>query len=434
MHLALFCPPYKSHIAVFQCLAGALKRRGHRVTLMVNAGVEPFLDQHVPVATIEGTSRAEIEAIIARAAAPGGPLGILRTVHDGVTLSEAICRSAPSRLAALRVDAIVADQTEPAAGLVARFLNLPLISIACAVPMERGSGIPLPFLPWPYDASEKGLKRNAGGERVSRLLLSEQRRLIRRWAGRFALAGDFDDLLSCSSDLATIAQITTEFDFPRENAGLLHCVGPIRDAVPATPLPIEPEPGRPFVFMSLGTLQGHRFRLFKTVAAACRKIGAQLLVAHCGGLSKSQEKALGATWVTDFVPQRAVLERADLCVTHGGINTVLDALSCGTPMLVLPIAFDQPGVGARVVHHGVGLRLSPRFLTQGRVTEALARLLADPTYAQRASAFGGRITAAGGLQEAVSIIEDRVDTRLAGGRGAVLRSPDPSLADPTTSA
>jgi zeaxanthin glucosyltransferase len=50
----------------------------------------------------------------------------------------------------------------------------------------------------------------------------------------------------------------------------------------------QPDPGRPFVFASLGTLQGQRFGLFRRIAKACRRLDAQLLVAHCGGLDAAR--------------------------------------------------------------------------------------------------------------------------------------------------
>ncbi|MFN7024490.1 MAG: glycosyltransferase [Pseudorhizobium sp.] len=397
---------------MFATLGGALARRGHRVSFLVHEGAEQDLDVDFHVQPVEGTDKRRLDKIISRASRPSGPLGILRTVHDGAVLTDAFCQNAPKYLRALRVDAILGDQMEPAAGLVARHLGLPLLSVACALPVERDDGIPLPFLSWPYDPSLEGMRRNRGGERVARLLLTEQRRLLRRWALRMGLQHPIEDLQACVSETATIAQTTAAFDLPRLHSNnRLHSVGPLRSDGKAEELPFAVDPDRPFIFMSLGTLQGHRYRLFRAAAIACRQLDVQLLVAHCGGLSKQQEDALGATWVTSFAPQRAVLERADLCITHGGLNTVMDALEFATPLLVLPIAFDQPGVSARVLHHDVGLRLSPHYVTGAKMKKAIMALLADQGYVDRAREVGRSIAAAGGLQKAVDIIEAAVGKR-----------------------
>ncbi|HEX2146467.1 MAG TPA: nucleotide disphospho-sugar-binding domain-containing protein, partial [Pseudorhizobium sp.] len=394
---------------VFEALGEELTRRGHRVTFLINRGAEQSVSPHFDVQPVEGTDKRRLDDVILRASRPGGPLGILRTVHDGAVLSEFMCRHAPAHIKPLGVDAILGDQMEPAAGLVARHLDLPLVSIACALPVERDKGIPLPFLSWPYNVTPEGERRNQGGERVARLLLSEQRRLIRKWAARFGLGGNLEDLQSCVSELATVAQVTSDFEFPRTAMSkTLHMLGPLRGKQHdvSTGFPVDPQ--KPFVFMSLGTLQGHRYRLFRAAATACQELGVQLLVAHCGGLSSQQAERLGATWVTDYAPQRAVLARADLCVTHGGLNTVMDALEFGTPLLALPIAFDQPGVAARVVHHDVGLRLSPRLVTVAKMKNAIASLLTNRGYSDRAKVLGGSIATAGGVAKAASIIEAAV--------------------------
>lgn len=406
MHFALICPPFKSHIAVFETVGAELVRRGHRVTFVLNAGAERYVTEGGRVCAVEGTDAREIERVIDRASRPSGILGVLRTVHDTAMLTDALCEHAPKHLRALGIDAVLGDQMEPAAGLLARYLRVPIISIACALPIERDETIPLPFLPWPYDPSPKGIRRNRGGERVSRLLLLEQNRVIGKWSRRFGLGETFHDLQSCLSDVATIAQTTSGFDFPRTTAtSRLHMVGPIRHEEREQELPFDLDPTKPFVFMSLGTLQGHRVSFFAAAAGACRELDVQLLVAHCGGLERKQAEALGATWVMDYAPQRAVLARADLCITHCGMNTVMDALEFGTPLLALPIAFDQPGVSARIVHHGVGSRQSTRFLSKTKMKRAIATLLHQPGYKERAGKIGVSVSAAGGVGKAADVIE-----------------------------
>jgi MGT family glycosyltransferase len=170
----------------------------------------------------------------------------------------------------------------------------------------------------------------------------------------------------------------------------------------------EPEPGRPFVFASLGTLQGQRFGLFKRIAKACRRLDAQLLVAHCGGLDAAQEQALrraGATWVCAFAPQQEALARADAVVSHAGLNTVLDAIAARTPILALPIAFDQPGAASRILHAGVGLRASPRLAGAATIERQLRRLLQEQRFRERLDVLGADLAQAGGTPRAADIVE-----------------------------
>ncbi len=216
-------------------------------------------------------------------------------------------------------------------------------------------------------------------------------------------------LEDCLSPLAQLSQTTAEFDFPRTSLpGHFSHVGPLRRPSKSDhAFNVKPDPERPFVFASFGTLQGGRFNLFMRITRACKALRLQLLLAHCNllnGLQEEQLRSAGATWVTGFTDQQAAIEKADVVVTHGGLNTTLDALAAGTPLLVLPIAFDQPGVSARVARARAGLRLSPRWASQKAISAALRRLVSEPEFAQQAQRLGKGIAQAGGVSKAARIV------------------------------
>src|SRR5690606_11963874 len=157
------------------------------------------------------------------------------------------------------------------------------------------------------------------------------------------------------------------------------------------------------------------FSLFRRIALACRRLDMPLLISHCGGLTAQEVARLtrdGASLVTDFVPQREALAQAAVVITHAGLNTVLDALEVGTPMLALPIAFDQPGVAARIEHAGVGLRMNHRLASPGRIGNALKRLLREPAFGRRAARLGEEVRCAGGAERAAVLIEAAILGRM----------------------
>lgn len=381
MNLIAFCPPYASHLTAFAALAEGLALRGHRITFVLPQGADlpaqhPFIEIiRVPAEEARGNA-----------------------IQQSAQRTDRLCRMIADLPGC---DAVLGDQTEPAGGLIADALGVPLISVACALPLERDPAIPLPFLGWPYDASSRGLRRNAGGEAVARMILRRQNAVISHWADRFGI-GRRDGLTDCLSPTLTLSQTLPGFDFPRRDT-VIEETGPLRRPVPqAFPQDLDPDPARPFIYASLGTLQGHRARLLRTIVAACHKIGAQVLVSHAGGLSDTQEASLGATWVRRRVPQEAILDHADLCVTHAGLNTAMEALTRGVPMLAIPIAFDQPGVAARLIHHGVALRHSRHWLEGNALARSMSQLLEVPAFASNARRFGP----APGVALAVSRIEE----------------------------
>jgi zeaxanthin glucosyltransferase len=285
---------------------------------------------------------------------------------------------------------LLCDQMEAAGGLVAEGLGLPYVSVACALPLNREAQLPLAVMPFAYATDERSQQIFEGSRKVYDWLMRPLGKVLREASRRLAIEPR-TGLHECLSPYAQISQTIPGFDFPRQHPPAnFHAVGPLR-MPPSDQVgewPIDPA-----------------------------QLDAQLLVAHCGGLDTRQEKRLinaGATWVTDFAPQQWALQNADAVVTHGGLNTVMDAIVARTPMLVMPIAFDQPGVAARVTHAGIGLQLR-RGAGAGQIGDRLVQLrgLSAEPFERLAS----ELAQAGGTARAADIIE------------AVVRTGQPVLAE-----
>jgi len=411
-HLAVVAPALPSHFRALEALAGELVVRGHRVTFIHQQDAANWLSD--PRIGFHGLGLhshppGSLRRTLRIASSPGGPLGLRRLIADMSRSTDMLCRELPVALDDLRVDALLCDQMEAAGGLVAEATGLPYVSVACALPINREPGLPLPVMPMKFACGERAEKMYAGSARVYDWLMQQHGRTVARHAKAFGLPPR-QGLHECLSPYAQISQTPMGFDFPRH--GLppnFHGVGPLRPARQAAQhLDFEIDPHRPLVFASLGTLLSNRFGLFRRIVRACRGLGVQLLLAHCGGLTPAQARALqheGATWVTDFAPQLAVLARADALVSHGGLNTVLDALATHTPILALPLAFDQPGVAARVVHAGVGLQASAAFASSRKLRKGLEQLLTDCRFTAPLEQRGAEIRAARGTAAGADIIE-----------------------------
>ena len=79
-------------------------------------------------------------------------------------------------------------------------------------------------------------------------------------------------------------------------------------------------------------------------------------------------------------------------------------------MVVLPVAYDQPGVGARVEWSGVGRSIPVGRLTVDRLRDAVRIVLGDPAYRERAGRLQSSIEAADGLNRAADLIEGAFGT------------------------
>jgi zeaxanthin glucosyltransferase len=422
-HFGVVAPAFLSHYTTLSALASALAARGHRVTFLHRPDAAAFVrDPRLGFHAVGAQTHpaGSLAASLRLAAHPGSPLGLRRVIDDMARSTTMLCETLPAAIDTLGIDAILADQMEAAGGLVAESLGIPFVSVACALPVNREPGVPLPVMPFGYGTDERSLKMVEGSTRVYDWMMGPHRRAVEAQARRLGVAPR-GMLHECLSPLAQVSQTVAEFEFPRKQLPAhFHHVGPLRplatsgvdkgatlagpgqSALPAIAA------DRPFVFASLGTMQGGRVDLFKRIARACRQAEVQLLLAHCGGLNSQQERALeraGADWVVDFAPQLAALARADAVISHAGWNTIMDAIAAGTPMLALPIAFDHPGGAARVRHAGIGIQASARFSGAGTLARHLRTLLRDPVYKQRLAPLAASVARAGGTARAADIVE-----------------------------
>jgi hypothetical protein len=144
-------------------------------------------------------------------------------------------------------------------------------------------------------------------------------------------------------------------------------------------------PESPFVYVSFGSYL-ERPDLLDVVFRATKRLGLRV-VASAGALVDRLGDCGDHVTLCRYVPQREVLRRASVFVTHGGYNSVTEALRAGTPMLVLPVAVDQPIQAHYVSECGAGRALALSELTEESAAEALAALTAPDnsyrTHAQR---------------------------------------------------
>lgn len=406
--IAFLCPPFAAHIASFRALGEELVRRGHRPFFLLNAGASGSTGA-IPLYTVPGRpGDPAVADVLANAEKPAGLVGTLRTIADSAALTDQLCAGGREMLVAQGAELVIGDQLEPAGYLLAKALGLPFVGLACAVPIDPAPGVPLPFLDWPYEPDAVGKHRRTS--RIARALSHRQSKVIAGWADRFGLP-PHASLEDCLGEVQ-LAQMVPAFDLPRPEPLPFVPVGPLRrpeeEAEQLLPFGIPGD--RPLVFASMGTLLGGDLRLWRTLAKACAEAGTALVLAHGGRLSKADAASLPVHHAGAFLPYRAVLRRASLCITHGGSNTVLDALACGVPLLVRPVGFDQPGNLARVRHHGLGEELARPRNIAGQVV----RLIVNEGVRRRCATVAMALAEAGGVKRAAEVVEASIVPAQAG--------------------
>jgi UDP:flavonoid glycosyltransferase YjiC (YdhE family) len=97
--------------------------------------------------------------------------------------------------------------------------------------------------------------------------------------------------------------------------------------------------------------------------------------------------------IEQYIPQRFVLARASLLVSHAGSGAMLGAASRGIPQLCLPIAADQFENADFVSAAGIGVTLEPHEIDPTTPRHAMKRLVDDHAFSRRAHGIAQEIAA-----------------------------------------
>ncbi len=436
MRALLLSPDYASHYLPLSALGLELQRRGHEVVVASGPGL---------AARIEGDGFAHRLLVLGAGRNPGvirtdeqegdeadrlegflratrsGMLPTLRyqaeaRLHDLLWEPRKVTSDLRRILAELEPDVVVSDQLAFGATLALRALEQPYVAFHPGHPSAipgAGELYGFPHLrPAELDAPDTGLARlwELCAE-VSDRFTETFNRTLRELNPR---APRVVSALSASSPLLTLLNYPAELGEAR--AGLLprsaRFVGAsVRDE-PAPELErllAATDTGLPRVYVSLGSFLSARSDVLHRIVAAFRQEPVQLLVAS-GVTPPGHFGELPPGWhIGPYLPQPAALRSCDLVVTHGGNNTVTEALWTGVPLLVGPFSTDQFAGAEAVRRAGLGDVFDPNTIPPLELA-AKARAILTGDAPRRAAALGARLRAEAGPPLAADLIEQVAPT------------------------
>ena len=157
------------------------------------------------------------------------------------------------------------------------------------------------------------------------------------------------------------------------------------------------------IYLSLGSLGGADIGLMQRLIDVLGVTRHRVIVSMG---PRSEELRLADNMAgAATLPQTTLMPQVDLVITHGGNNTVTEAMHFGKPMVLLPLFWDQHDNAQRVHELGYGVRLPTYAFADGDLTGAVDRLLGDTVLRERMAAIGADIRARGGLRKGADIIE-----------------------------
>jgi len=166
---------------------------------------------------------------------------------------------------------------------------------------------------------------------------------------------------------------------------------------PAMDLPASWGSRTPLVYVSLGTVhnakQDFYLKCFKALAnLPCKvvmSVGKNTDIAALGPVPAN-------FLVRNRVPQLDILKRAQVFVSHGGMNSINESTYFGVPLVMVPQQFEQAFNARRIRKQGAGLMIKPEHLTVENLRAAVNDILANEDYRRNASRLSRQIRALGG--------------------------------------
>jgi MGT family glycosyltransferase len=384
-------------------LARHLQARGHEVVFLYSSGAAglPF---------IPGPDKDPLREHLPEVSKLQGDEAVKFSLRMLMTQTETILKSLPGIVESNGIDALVLDTVQFYAELGPIQLGMPYIQVAAAAHSDFSGYTPLCLYGWPHQSTPGALARNREGVTNIVALLDSANEGVKAYAKNAGLNIDWEDPGSTLSPLASITQIPKAFDFESSHwPAQFHHTGPFHDGKGRDNVnfPWERITGEPLIYASMGTILNGRVDVFRTIIAALAEHKDLQLVLSVG--DQVDPNKIGPrptnTIIVKKAPQLELLKQASACITHAGLNTVLESLAQGVPQVAIPVAYDQPGVAARIANKQTGVVTSLDKLTADHLSTLVNEVISNSAYRDNARSLQKAIAEANGLSVAADLVE-----------------------------
>ena len=171
-------------------------------------------------------------------------------------------------------------------------------------------------------------------------------------------------------------------------------------------------PTLPTLYISLGTIYNEQPDFYRLCLQAFAEQPWKIILAIGKSVDPAQLGPVPETVsIYDTVQQCVILQQTSLFITHGGLNSLMEALYYGVPMVIIPQMPEQVITARRILDLGVGVMLDRDALTIEALREAVATLLRDSEVREHMGDVQKEVQRAGGVKLAVDAIQRFVSTR-----------------------
>ncbi|HDR7801248.1 TPA: UDP-glucosyltransferase [Bacillus tropicus] len=169
--------------------------------------------------------------------------------------------------------------------------------------------------------------------------------------------------------------------------------------------PLESLKDKKVIYISMGTLLEGLEPFFNTCIDAFSDFDGLVVIAIGDRNDRSKiKKAPDNFIIASYVPQAEVLSEADIFITHGGMNSVHDAIHFNVPFVIIPHDKDQPMIAQRLTELEAANRLLKEHVNVQTLREAVTDVLSNEKYKHGIRKLNESFLECGGSKEAITVI------------------------------
>jgi MGT family glycosyltransferase len=174
----------------------------------------------------------------------------------------------------------------------------------------------------------------------------------------------------------------------------------------ATDFPLDRlEPTRPLLYISLGTIFNNELAFFKQCVEAFGESAYQVVLSRGKQVDPAALGPIPENFlVAPYVPQLEILSRARLFLTHAGMNSTMESLYYGVPLVAVPQPPEQMVTARQIAEMELGAMLEKEAITSARLCETVERVTQDQAINEHVQQMKQLTREAGGYQRAVDAV------------------------------
>ncbi len=238
-HIGLLCPTASGHLNPMTTLGYELKQRGHQVTLIGTLDAEPKVQAAGLAFRAIGTTispRGSTAAALTQLGQLSGMEAFRYTIALFQQMTNLLLQEAPGVIREEGIELLLIDQTSFGGSTIAQHLDLPFISVCCALMLNRDPNVPPINTTWPYAPTPWARLRNQAGNTLVTVATRSVTALIAQARQQWNLP-PLDHPNDAYSQLAQLCQQPPGFEFPRQSLPpCFHFTGPYSNPASREPV------------------------------------------------------------------------------------------------------------------------------------------------------------------------------------------------------